>query len=133
MAHVSKAGRNDKIEFDQRQFNAKFEVAQAEDEKGFKQNASADMVKKDEILTTFDPEDFMKKKIKLPHQRPIEDIIIISREMFYKCLEMLVEKKNPYNYIMSSPDRFFTFSLVLIILGSTLLLMSNIFSSKKNL
>ena len=62
----------------------------------------------------------------LPHQKPVQDIIINIREIFYKSLEMLLNKKNPIPYILSTPDIYFSFSILLIILGSLLLFFSNL-------
>lgn len=61
-----------------------------------------------------------------PHQRTIEDIIMGMRELFFKILEMLIDKDNPIPYIFSSEYRQFDFTLFLIIIGSLLLLLSNI-------
>jgi hypothetical protein len=81
------------------------------------------MVKNDESIQS-----------KLPHKRPMEDIIIIVREIFYKILELLIDKQNPIPYILSSPDRFFATAVFLIIIGSSLLLLSNLMiSSDKNI
>jgi len=70
-------------------------------------------------------EDDINNNIK-PHQRSIEDIIMGMRELFFKILEMLIDKENPIPYIYSSQYRQFDFTLFLIIIGSLLLLLSNI-------
>jgi len=61
-----------------------------------------------------------------PHQRSIEEIIISMRELFFKILEMLIDKENPIPYIFSSEYRQFDFTLFLLIIGTILLLFSNI-------
>jgi hypothetical protein len=68
----------------------------------------------------------------LPHKKPVEDVIINIREMFYKILEMLIDKQNPIPYIFSSPDRHFAFAVLLIIIGTLLLLFSNLMMSPSN-
>jgi hypothetical protein len=73
--------------------------------------------------------DFKKDDINLnikPHQRTIEEIIMGMRELFFKILEMLIDKENPIPYIFSSEYRQFDFTLFLIIIGTLLLLFSNI-------
>jgi hypothetical protein len=73
--------------------------------------------------------DFRKDEINLnirPHQRTIEEIVMGMREVFFKILEMLIDKENPIPYIFSSEYRQFDFTLFLIIIGSLLLLFSNI-------
>ena len=69
---------------------------------------------------------------KLPHKKPVEDVIINMRDMFYTILEMLVDKQNPIPYIFSSPDRHFAFACLLIIIGTLLLLFSNLMMSSSN-
>jgi hypothetical protein len=63
---------------------------------------------------------------KLPHKKSIEDIIISIKDVFYKIMELLFNRENPIEYILSTPDRYFAFSLLLIIIGGLLLLFSNI-------
>lgn len=62
----------------------------------------------------------------LPHQRSMEEIIMSMRELFFSVLEMLIDKQNPIPYIFSSDIREFSFALFLIIIGSMLLLFSNV-------
>lgn len=61
-----------------------------------------------------------------PHKRPLEYIILSIRDFFFKSLEMLTDKKNPIPYIFSTEERKFHFSLFLIIIGTLLLLLSNL-------
>lgn len=63
---------------------------------------------------------------KLPHQKSMEIIIINLREMIHLILQKLIKKENPIPYINSTPDRFFTCAILLIIIGTTLLLLSNL-------
>jgi hypothetical protein len=62
----------------------------------------------------------------LPHQKSTEIIIINLREMIHNILNKLINKENPIKYINSSPDNYFTFSILLIIMGTLLLLLSNL-------
>jgi hypothetical protein len=68
------------------------------------------------------------------HKRTIEYIIIQTREIFYTCLEMLSNKKNPLPFVMENEERKFSFSLFLIVMGILLLLFSSLMiSNKQNL
>ncbi len=64
---------------------------------------------------------------KQPHEKPFEDILIISRETFYGVLSCIMNGENPYNYIISTPDRFFSFGLLILMIGCLLMLLNNIF------
>lgn len=113
---VNKSQRDVNKQFDQKNFNSKFEENEKQIEKESK--TGSDMKKADESITTV-----------LPHMRTFEDIVIIIREMFYKILELLMDSKNPIPYITSSPDRFFAASIFLIVIGCCLLLFSNLMIS----
>jgi hypothetical protein len=115
MNTTNKSNRDLDTKFNQVKFNKDFEEA---DNKGIQYNP--DMSKDDEIISS-----------KLPHERTIEDIVIITRDLIYKILELLIEKKNPLPYLYSSPDKQFSFALILIIFGSLLLLLSGLMMDKK--
>jgi hypothetical protein len=120
---VNKSQRDVNKQFDQKQFNTKFDENEKKINDENKQSKSEDMLRNDESVVN-----------KLPHKRPLEDIIIIIREMFYKILELLIDKQNPIPYILSSSDRFFASAVFLIIIGSSLMLLSNLMiSSDKNI
>ncbi len=104
--------------FDQKDFNNTFNKNEEELTLKMRQNKSEDMTYHDEILDN-----------KLPHQKPVEDIIITIRDMFYHILELLIDKQNPIPYIFSSYDRYFAFAIFLLIIGSILLLLSNLMIS----
>ena len=106
---TNKSNRELGNKFDINQFNKKFDDNDKiiEQEKKF--------MKSDEIIEN-----------KLPHEKSIEDIIISIKDVFYKIIELLFNGKNPMEYIFSTPDRHFAFSLLLIIIGALLLLFSNI-------
>ena len=109
---VNKSQRDINKQFNQKQFNSKFEDLEKDSK------ITPDMKKVDESITTI-----------LPHRRSLEDIIIIIRELFFKILELLMDFKNPIPYILSSPDRFFATSIFLIVIGCSLLLFSNLMIS----
>jgi len=122
MARVTRDARNVNITFDQKEFNQKFEANNKALKLQEKQDASMDMNQNDET-NNMDPKDELPL---LPHQRPIEDIIIITRETIFKSFDMIAHFENPIPYINSSPDRFFCMSLSLVILGTVLLIFSNL-------
>ena len=76
------------------------------------------------LIGKYKPDEIIQKL--LPHQKPIEEIIVNIRELFYKTLEMLINKQNPIPYIISTPDRYFSGSVFLIIMGTLLLLFSTL-------
>jgi hypothetical protein len=115
---TNKSNRDINKQFDQKNFNKNFEDNEANLQKESKLNKSDDMFQKHQIIDK-----------KLPHNKPIEDIIINIREMFYKILEMLIDKQNPIPYILSSYDRHFAFAILLIVIGALLLLFSNLMIS----
>lgn len=115
---TNKSERDINKQFDQRQFNDKF-IKQ--DEKIIQEQK----ISKSDDMTR--PHEIIQKT--LPHQKPVSDVIINIREMFYKSIEMLIDKKNPLEYILSSPDRHFAFATFLIIIGTLLLLLSNLMKS----
>ena len=115
---TNKSNRDINKQFDQKNFNKNFEEKEKVKEKVVKLNRSDDMFQQHQIIDT-----------KLPHKKPIEDIIINIREMFYKILEMLIDKQNPLPYIFSTPDRHFSFAILLIVIGGLLLLFSNLMIS----
>jgi len=112
---TNRSNRNININFDQRQFNKMFEENDEKREKEIIQENSIDMIKQDEII-----ED------KMPHQKSIEDIIVNIRELFYKIIEFINEGKNPIPYILQTPERLFSLSILIIFLGTLILLLSNI-------
>ena len=122
MTKVNKDARNFNKQFNKinDNINKRFEENANKIKKEFSQDNSNDMTIQDDI----------KSDVLLPHQRSIEDNIIIIRETFFHILELLANKKNPIPYISSSPDRFFAVSLTMIILGTVFLLLSNLMKSK---
>jgi len=109
---TNKSNRDINKQFDQKNFNKNFEKKKTK----IKKNNSSDIfINNHQIIDN-----------KLPHKKPVEDIIINIREMFYKILEMLIDKQNPIPYIFSSPNRHFSFAILLIVIGTLLLLFSNL-------
>jgi hypothetical protein len=101
--------------FDLGKFNKNFEANNQKIEFDEKILSSHDMIKIDETINT-----------KLPHKKPIEDVIVNIRVLFYTIIEMIIDKKNPIPYIFSTPDRHFAFAILLIIIGTMMLLFSNL-------
>ena len=122
MAKVNKDARNlnKQLNSVNDNINKKYEENQENIKKTFKQDSSDDMMIVDDMNPNLGP---------LPHQRSIEDIIILTRETFFHVLELLSTKKDPIPYLTESPDRFFCMALVMIVLGTLLLLLSNILKS----
>jgi len=118
---TNKSDRNIDKQFDQKQFNLMFEENEKILSGKLKADQSFEYNKEDEIIYN-----------KLPHQKPIVETIINIRETFYHSIEMLINGKNPSNYILSSPDRFFSLSIFLLVIGSLLLLSSNLMKSPIN-
>jgi len=112
---TNKSDRELGNKFDIKQFNKKFDDNDKIIEQEKKFMKSDDINNYDEIIEN-----------KLPHEKSIEDIIISIKDVFYKIMELLFNRKNPMDYILSTPDRHFAFSLLLIIIGTLLLLFSNI-------
>ena len=119
MKTTNKSDRKIDIQFDLYQFNKRFEDEDRKKYEENKKNRSDDMLRPDEILAK-----------QLPHKKPIEEIIVNIREVFYRTLEMLIDKQSPIPYLMSSPDRQFATAAFLIIIGGLLLLFSNLMINK---
>ncbi len=117
---TNKSNRDVNKQFDQKDFNKKFEQNERIIEEERKYDNSQDTKQKHEILN-----------LKLPHKKPVEDVVINIRELFYKILEMLIDKQNPIPYIFATPDRHFAFAILLILLGACLLLFSNLMISSE--
>ena len=122
MSDVSnKSLRNLNQQFDIKNFNSVFQELRAKMEKGFTDKLNYD-----------ENDDDMIENVPI-HKKSIEYVIINIRELFYNCLEMLTMKQNPLPYIFSTQDRQFSFSLFLIIIGTLLLLFSNLMRSPRKL
>ena len=104
--------------FDLNQFNKKFSDSDKLIEQEKLISSSNEMKIPDEIIGT-----------KLPHKKPVEDIIVNIRDLFYKIIELGIDRKNPIPFIFSSPDRHFAFAILLIITGTLLMLFSNLMQS----
>jgi hypothetical protein len=66
----------------------------------------------------------------LPHKKPIEIIILEIQDLFYIILDMIIDKKNPIPFILSSNNRIFLFSIFLLLFGFLLLLLATLMQSK---
>lgn len=111
--------------YSQRNLGNKFNILDSDINKNFEIKEDANQ--KNAILQkNLDfTQDDINSNIK-PHQRNIEEIVLGMRELFFKILEMLIDKENPLPYIYSSQYRQFDFTLFLIIIGGILLLFSTI-------
>ncbi len=118
---TNKSNRELGNKFDLGQFNSKFDENEKKILSGKKLMGSQDMRKSDEAISS-----------KLPHKKPVEDVIINMRDIFYAIIEIGLDKKNPIPYIFSSPDRHFAFACLLIIIGTLLLLFSKLMMSPPN-
>jgi hypothetical protein len=61
----------------------------------------------------------------------LNDIIIEMNDIFYISLELISKKKNPLIFILSTPKRQFCSSLLILILGFLLLVLSNLMMEHK--
>jgi len=110
--------------YSQRDLGNKFNTFDSSINNDFEVNEETDKIKAI-LQKNLDFKDENNYNIK-PHQRSIEDIVMGMREIFFKTLEMLIDKENPIPYIYSSDYRQFDFTLFIIIIGALLLLFSNI-------
>ena len=62
----------------------------------------------------------------LPHKKSIEEIIKDVRHVFLNLLKLVMDNKNPTQYIMSEKKNQFAFCIIVIFIGVFLLLLSNI-------
>jgi hypothetical protein len=60
----------------------------------------------------------------------LNDIILEMNDIFFITLEMLSKRRNPLIFIFSTPKRQFCSSLLLLILGFLLLVLSNLMMDK---
>jgi hypothetical protein len=61
----------------------------------------------------------------------LNDIIIEMNDLFFISLELISKGKNPLIFILSTPKRQFCSSLLLLILGFLLLILSNLMMESK--
>jgi len=104
--------------FDQKKFNAEFEGNDKNLNKNNKLNKNL----------KYDTD-----KIILPHQQTMENLIINMRDLFFLIIYKLENQQNPIPFILSSDSRIFIFSLILIIFGTLLMLLSTLMISPKNI
>ena len=74
----------------------------------------------------------LKKKIDtqgisiMPHQKSIEEVIHDTRKFLIELLDILSNENNPYDYIVSSNENVFSFSLILIVIGVITFIISSL-------
>ena len=66
------------------------------------------------------------KQEPLPHKKSIEEVVVDVRIVFFKVLDMTMNKQNPIQYILSEKRNQFAFCIIVITIGVFLLLLSNI-------
>ena len=66
------------------------------------------------------------KKNKKPHEKPIEEIIIESRRIFFDSIEILKKGKNPIKLYLSSDNNKFASSILFMMIGVILLLFATL-------
>ena len=72
-----------------------------------------------------------KPEYRLPHQLSIGEIIVNMRDLFFQVMELLIDRKNPIPFIFASETRQFSFAILLVLIGTILLLFSNLMISNK--
>jgi hypothetical protein len=76
--------------------------------------------------------ELLKKKIDaqgisiMPHQKSIEEVIHDTRKFLIELLDILSNENNPYDYIVSSNENVFSFSLILIVIGVITFIISSL-------
>lgn len=115
-----------------------------ERDKDFNTSDFASLINKSSV-TSFNMDYLHKPKRKVIYQQDIDDIetkrniiglslndiIIEMNDIFFISLEMLSKRKNPLIFIFSTPKRQFCSSLLLLILGFLLLVLSNLMMNSK--
>ena len=103
-----------------------------------KDNFNMNFIRADEELVELIRAEDRKKvtaKFKEPEERETEifrpkdmtdDLGVNMKNLFFDVLEMLANKQNPIPYIMSSSQRQFIFSIMIICLGTLTLFFSNL-------
>tara|TARA_E500000178_G_C17019787_1_gene754928 strand:- start:2372 stop:2761 length:390 start_codon:yes stop_codon:yes gene_type:complete len=64
----------------------------------------------------------------LPHQKSIEVIIYDARKFLIELMDIISNEENPYDYIVSSQENIFSFTLIMIILGVIIFIISSFMS-----
>ncbi len=64
------------------------------------------------------------EKIKMPHEKTIQDNLVNIREIFYVLFDFIFKFKNPIPFIFESPDRYFGTSIIFIIIGLLFIILS---------
>jgi hypothetical protein len=64
--------------------------------------------------------------LRKPHEKTIEETVYEIRVVLSDVLSLVLDGKNPMSYIFSSDNKQFAFCLLLLIIGITMLLISNI-------
>lgn len=100
--------------FNPQQFNLEFEV---KDEK-LEEEQLRERVTQEESKKQLYEEELKKEDN--------NNLGIYMKNLFFKILEILLDKENPIPYIMENERRQFTFALMILIIGGLLLFLSNL-------
>jgi hypothetical protein len=106
--------------FNPKQFNLDFEVKDEQLEQEQLQ---------EEILEENSKKQLQEEELK---KEDNDNIGIYMKNLFFKILEMLLNKENPIPYIIESERRQFTFALMILIIGGLLLFLSNLMINQSN-
>ena len=77
---------------------------------------------KNEIMRQESSKDRGKKL----HEKNISEIIFNCRIVFFETLQLLLNKENPLQYILSSEDNMLSICIIILVIGILMLLISNI-------
>jgi len=107
------------VKFNPQQFNLDFELKDEEQE---------------QLQEKRDFEEKEKNKLQEEELKKEENdnLGIYMKNLFFKILEMLLDKENPIPYIMENERRQFTFALMILIIGGLLLFLSNLMINQSN-
>ena len=104
--------------FDNKKFQQEFQVES--------DNEYEDTLKESDLLL-----DKINKPGKLyPHQKPIEDILVDVRGIFFEITDNISNKTNPIPHILNNDKKKFATSILLIMFGTIFLLISTLMRSK---
>lgn len=79
-----------------------------------------------EKLKKMEKEYNKKLIVKKPHEKPIEEIIIESRNIFFNTVEIIKQGRNPIKYFLSNEKNKFASSILFIMIGVILLLFATL-------
>ena len=75
--------------------------------------------------------DLLKKKLDtqglsiLPHQKSLEVIIHDARKFLLEFIDILSNDHNPYQYVVSSQENIFSFTIIVLTIGIIMFILSS--------